>query len=60
VIDRVQQQHRDAYKRNLATVRPLPGARALLAALSDADIPFAHCHEQPHRNGASLARDARL
>ncbi|HTI43252.1 MAG TPA: HAD family hydrolase [Vicinamibacterales bacterium] len=40
-IDRVQQQHRDAYKRNLATVRPLPGARALLAALSDADIPFA-------------------
>jgi phosphoglycolate phosphatase-like HAD superfamily hydrolase len=37
----VQQQHRDAYKRNLATVRPLPGARALLAALSDADIPFA-------------------
>ena len=40
-IDRVQQQHRDAYRRNLATVRPLPGARALLAALSDAGIPFA-------------------
>ena len=40
-IDRLQQQHRDAYNRNLATVRPLPGARALLAALSDAGIPFA-------------------
>jgi phosphoglycolate phosphatase-like HAD superfamily hydrolase len=40
-IDRVQQQHRDAYKRNLGNVRPLPGSRALLAALSDAAIPFA-------------------
>lgn len=40
-IDRVQRRHQDAYKRNLASIRALPGARALLAALSDSSIPFA-------------------
>lgn len=40
-IDRLQRRHADAYRRNLPNVRPLPGARALLQALTDAGIPFA-------------------
>src|SRR5215470_3444908 len=40
-IERLQQRHAEAYRRSLGTVRPLPGAHALLTALSDAEIPFA-------------------
>ncbi len=40
-IERLQRRHAEAYRRSIARVRPLPGARALLAALKDADIPFA-------------------
>jgi HAD superfamily hydrolase (TIGR01549 family) len=40
-IERMQRLHADAYKRVSHQVRPLPGARALLAALSDAGIPWA-------------------
>jgi HAD superfamily hydrolase (TIGR01549 family) len=40
-IERLQRLHADAYNRLSAQVRPLPGARELLAALSDAQIPWA-------------------
>src|SRR3979490_1945043 len=40
-IERLQRLHADAYRRVSRQVRPLPGARALLTALSDADIPWA-------------------
>ncbi|MGA3402199.1 MAG: HAD family hydrolase [Acetobacteraceae bacterium] len=40
-IDRLRQRHAEAYQRRSADVRPLPGARELLAALSEAGIPWA-------------------
>jgi HAD superfamily hydrolase (TIGR01549 family) len=40
-VERLQRLHAEAYKRNLANVRPLPGATALLAALTNAQIPWA-------------------
>lgn len=40
-VERLQRLHAEAYKRNLANVRPLPGAIALLAALTNAQIPWA-------------------
>jgi HAD superfamily hydrolase (TIGR01549 family) len=40
-VERLQRLHAEAYKRNLAGVRPLPGATALLTALSKARIPWA-------------------
>ena len=40
-IDRLQRLHADAYKRNYASVRPLPGATRLLTTLTDAAIPWA-------------------
>ena len=39
--ERLQRLHAAAYKRVSAQVRPLPGARELLTALSDARIPWA-------------------
>jgi HAD superfamily hydrolase (TIGR01549 family) len=40
-IARLQRLHAAAYNRVSAGIRPLPGARALLAALTDAKIPWA-------------------
>ena len=40
-VERLQRLHAEAYKRNLANVRPLPGATALLTTLTDAQIPWA-------------------
>jgi HAD superfamily hydrolase (TIGR01549 family) len=40
-IERLQRLHAAAYKRVARQIRPLPGARDLLAALSDAEIPWA-------------------
>jgi phosphoglycolate phosphatase-like HAD superfamily hydrolase len=40
-IERLQRLHADAYKRNQADVRPLPGAAALLRTLTNAQIPWA-------------------
>jgi HAD superfamily hydrolase (TIGR01549 family) len=40
-IWRLQRLHADAYKRNSSKIRPLPGARALLSALTSAQIPWA-------------------
>jgi HAD superfamily hydrolase (TIGR01549 family) len=40
-IERLQRLHAEAYKRNSSNVRPLPGAIALLTALTDAQIPWA-------------------
>jgi HAD superfamily hydrolase (TIGR01549 family) len=40
-IERLQRLHSDAYKRNSSNIRPLPGARALLSALTNAEIPWA-------------------
>jgi HAD superfamily hydrolase (TIGR01509 family) len=39
--ERLQQLHAAAYRRHAGDVRPLPGARALLGALTDAGIPWA-------------------
>jgi HAD superfamily hydrolase (TIGR01549 family) len=40
-IERLQRVHAEAYKRDCANVRPLPGAQALLTTLTDAGIPWA-------------------
>jgi HAD superfamily hydrolase (TIGR01509 family) len=40
-IERLQRLHAASYKRHSQTIRPLPGASALLGALTDADIPWA-------------------
>jgi HAD superfamily hydrolase (TIGR01549 family) len=40
-VERLQRLHAEAYKRNYANVRPLPGATALLTALTNAKIPWA-------------------
>jgi HAD superfamily hydrolase (TIGR01509 family) len=41
IVDRLRQRHATAYLRHGAQVRPLPGARGLLAWLSDNEIPWA-------------------
>lgn len=38
-IDRLQRLHAESYARHRQLVRPLPGARALLTALTSAGIP---------------------
>jgi HAD superfamily hydrolase (TIGR01549 family) len=40
-IERMRRFHAESYKRHSADVRPLPGARELLAFLTDAKIPWA-------------------
>jgi HAD superfamily hydrolase (TIGR01549 family) len=40
-VERLQRLHAAAYKRYSRSVRPLPGARELLSALTDAAIPWA-------------------
>ncbi|WP_041448454.1 HAD family hydrolase [Anaeromyxobacter sp. Fw109-5] len=40
-VEVLQRLHAEAFRRRIAEVRPLPGARALLAALTDAGIPWA-------------------
>lgn len=40
-IERLQRVHSEAYRRVSKDVRPLPGARALIAALTEAEIPWA-------------------
>ena len=40
-IDRLQRRHAVAYARHVRDVRPLPGAKALLTALTAAGIPWA-------------------
>src|SRR5712691_1709368 len=40
-VERLQRLHADAYRRYSKAVRPLPGAQALLAALTAAGIPWA-------------------
>ncbi len=40
-IDRLRRAHAAAYQEQAGEVRPLPGARKLLAALSEAGIPWA-------------------
>lgn len=40
-IARIAELHADAYRRRVAEIRPLPGARALLAALTVSAIPWA-------------------
>ena len=40
-VERLQRLHAEAYKRNYAKVRPLPGATALLTMLTKARIPWA-------------------
>ncbi|MGH6944312.1 MAG: HAD family hydrolase [Geminicoccaceae bacterium] len=40
-IERLRRLHAEAYRQRAGAVRPLPGARELLAFLSDAGIPWA-------------------
>jgi HAD superfamily hydrolase (TIGR01509 family) len=40
-VERLRQLHAAAYRKQAASVRPLPGARELLAWLTDASIPWA-------------------
>jgi HAD superfamily hydrolase (TIGR01549 family) len=39
-IERVRQLHTEAFKRRRKDIRPLPGAHALLSALTECDIPW--------------------
>ncbi len=40
-VERLQRLHAEAYQQFRGEIRPLPGARALLDALSEAQIPWA-------------------
>src|SRR5918996_1513204 len=40
-IERLRRLHSEAFKRRAKEIRPLPGARALLSALTDVEIPGA-------------------
>jgi HAD superfamily hydrolase (TIGR01549 family) len=40
-IERLRRSHAEAYKAHAADIRPLPGARELLAWLSEAGVPWA-------------------
>ncbi len=40
-VTRIQRAHRDAYARLVSQVRPLPGARELLAHLTTSGVPWA-------------------
>src|SRR5262250_2787974 len=40
-VHRLRQLHAAAYKRHVGEIKPLPGARALLAYLTEAGIPWA-------------------
>jgi len=40
-VERMHRRHAEVFRSNAGRIRPLPGARALLAALSDAGIPWA-------------------
>jgi HAD superfamily hydrolase (TIGR01509 family) len=40
-LDRLRRLHTDAYRRHVAEIRPLPGARELLDALTESRIPWA-------------------
>jgi HAD superfamily hydrolase (TIGR01549 family) len=40
-IQRIRQGHAEAYNRRSGAIRPLPGARELLAYLTEAEIPWA-------------------
>lgn len=40
-IERLQRLHGEAFRRRVGEVHPLPGARALLAALTEAGVPWA-------------------
>jgi phosphoglycolate phosphatase-like HAD superfamily hydrolase len=40
-VERLQRAHAAAYRRHGDTIRPLPGARELLASMTDAGIPWA-------------------
>jgi HAD superfamily hydrolase (TIGR01509 family) len=41
LLARLRAKHTESYKRNSGSVRPLPGAKELLAALTDNGIPWA-------------------
>jgi HAD superfamily hydrolase (TIGR01509 family) len=41
LLAKLRARHTKAYNRNIASVKPLPGARELLATLTDAQIPWA-------------------
>ena len=41
LVETLQRLHADAYARRSAQIRPLPGARELLAYLTDKDVPWA-------------------
>ncbi|MGC9953933.1 MAG: HAD family hydrolase [Rhizomicrobium sp.] len=41
LLARLRSRHTESYKRNVSSVRPLPGAKDLLATLTDAKIPWA-------------------
>jgi HAD superfamily hydrolase (TIGR01549 family) len=53
-VERLQRLHAEAYKRNLANVRPLPGATALLSALTNAQIPWAIATSGPLETAAPV------
>lgn len=41
LVERLRRGHADAYQQQASRIRPLPGARELLAWLSDAGVPWA-------------------
>src|SRR5437870_3140381 len=55
-ITRMQQVHRETYAREVAQIRPLPGARELLAYLSQAGIPWIIATSGRRETAASTVR----
>ena len=59
-LERLRHLHTQAYRRMSASIRPLPGARELLAWLTNAGLPWAIATSGAHGDGIGQPRRARL
>ena len=58
-VERLRQRHAAAYRRYADAIRPLPGARELLAWLTEARHPVGDRHQRAHGNRRRQPRRAR-
>ena len=58
LLARLRDRHAEAYRRRIAEVRPLPGARRLLSAPHRARLPLGDRHERTHGDRRARDRDA--
>ncbi len=58
-LERLRHLHAEAYRRMSASIRPLPGARELLAWLTNAGLPWAIATSGRMEDGVGQSRSAR-